>query len=225
VAGDRFADHRPGAVHDVEDARRDPRGRGHLGEQGGGERGEHAGLEHHRATGEQRRRDLRDCLIQGGVPRRDRADDADRLAHEQRVAQFLLPGEAVGHRGEAARHLVGQPGLHDLGVRDRRTHLGGDGGGEVVDGALDAVGDPGDRGGPLTDRHSRPRRERALRGRDSPVDVGRRTRRHVGDHGGGGRVHDLDALAPVAGGFGAVDPMLDSSLFVHASISLLWNWP
>ena len=43
MAGDRFADHRPGAVHDVDDARRDPRGRGHLGEQGGGERGDHAG--------------------------------------------------------------------------------------------------------------------------------------------------------------------------------------
>ena len=69
-----------------------------------------ARLEHHRAAGGQRRRDLRGDLVQRVVPGRDRADDADRLAHDQRVADLLLPRdlarraaaiEREGHRRQA----------------------------------------------------------------------------------------------------------------------------
>ena len=61
-----------------------------LGEDERVQRRDLARLEHHRAAGGQRRRDLRGDLVQRVVPRRDRADDADRLAHDQRVADLLL---------------------------------------------------------------------------------------------------------------------------------------
>src|SRR3712207_7959165 len=50
-------------------------------------------------------------LVQGVVPRRDRADDADRLAHDERVADLLLPRDVLDevlHRGEVHAR---QPGL------------------------------------------------------------------------------------------------------------------
>ena len=59
-----------------------------------------AGFKHHGAAGRQRRGDLADDLMQRVVPRRDAADDADRLLHDQRVAELLLE---AGVRGRTSR--------------------------------------------------------------------------------------------------------------------------
>ena len=70
-----------------------PGGLDHLGEDEGVERRHLGGLEHHGAARGERRRDLERDLVQRIVPRRDRADHADRLAHHQRVADLFLERE------------------------------------------------------------------------------------------------------------------------------------
>ena len=117
------------------------------------------------------------------VPRRDLADDADRLAaDDRRVAGHVLAGRrALQHArgaGEEAQvvgddgDLVGLDGLDRLaGVE--RLQLG-----ELVAVRLDRVGDPQQRERALARRRARPALERAARGGDGAVDVGR-----VGERG------------------------------------------
>ena len=90
MARDRFADRRAVAVDDVQHAGgKADLDRG-VGQQVAVERRHLRRLEHHRAAGGDRRRDLRHDLVQRIVPRRDHADDAERLAHDDRVADRLL---------------------------------------------------------------------------------------------------------------------------------------
>ena len=89
LAGDRAV---PG--HEVVDAGRQAGVVGDLGEQVRRERRDLARLVHHGAAGRERRRDLRHGLVERVVPRGDGADHADRLAHDQRVADPL--GRLVG---------------------------------------------------------------------------------------------------------------------------------
>jgi hypothetical protein len=61
--------------------------------------------------------------VQRVVPRRDRADDADRLAHDERVADLLLPRDVLDevlHRGEVHARQAGLDHHRDL---DRRPEL------------------------------------------------------------------------------------------------------
>ena len=87
---DRLADHAALARHHVEHPGGQADLSGRLGEDEGAERRQLGRLEHHRAAGGERRRDLADHLVQRVVPRRDAADDADRLLHDQRVAELSL---------------------------------------------------------------------------------------------------------------------------------------
>ena len=91
---------------------------GRLGHQVALARCFRGGLEDHGAAGQQRRRDLVADQAHRGVPRDDRADDADRLADEQAelarpTADRLLEGVRVGQRGERV-----EGGLR---ATDRRT--------------------------------------------------------------------------------------------------------
>ncbi len=90
---------------DVEDAGRQADVLGDLGEQVGRARRLGRGLEDDGAPGEEGRGDLVGDQADGGVPRDDRPDDADGLAHEQaelaahgRLGR-LLEGERVGEAG------------------------------------------------------------------------------------------------------------------------------
>ena len=126
MAGDRLADHGAEAGHQVEDAGRQAELVEDLGEHERAERDDLGGLEHDRAADRDGRRDLRGDLVQRVVPRRDRADDAERLADDHRVADLLLPLdplELLGHRAEVHRR---QTGLDHLRQRQRHAELGGD---------------------------------------------------------------------------------------------------
>ena len=103
-----------------------------LGEELGDQRGVLGGLEHHRAAGRQRRGDLGDDLVQRVVPRRDRADHADRLGarwscrssprrRTSPPARRRSPRpRAAGRRGPSCQNASG------------RAELGGDGLGDLV---------------------------------------------------------------------------------------------
>ena len=100
---------------------------GRLGELEGRQRRRRRRLEHDRVAGGQRRADLPDRHHQRVVPRRDLADDADRLAaDERRVALDVLAGRlalevARGAREEA--QVVDGDG--DLVVAERVDRLAG----------------------------------------------------------------------------------------------------
>ena len=123
------------AGDDVEHARRQEL-LGELGEQDGARGRGVAGLEHDGVARGEGRGDLPDHHHQRVVPRRDLADDADRLAPDERrvVLQVLARGPALEHPGGAgeepdlvdarrellagrqAERLAGVPGLglHEL---------------------------------------------------------------------------------------------------------------
>ena len=72
-------------------------------------------LQHDGASGDQRRRHLVGDETERGVPRDDRADHADRLAHEQPELAAggrrgaLLPGVSVGEAGVVAEGALARP--------------------------------------------------------------------------------------------------------------------
>ena len=119
----RIADDRPGAHHQVEDAR------GNAG--AGQDVGQHpraAGrplrrLEDDRVAERERGRDLPGGNGDRKVPRRDQADDADRLAGDLDVdagadGRQLLPGQPQHFAGEELEDVPGTDGLaHALGQR------------------------------------------------------------------------------------------------------------
>ena len=89
-ADDGFADDAARAADDVEHAGRQADLVRGLGEHERAERRELRRLQHHGAAGGQRRRDLRDDLVQRIVPRRHAADDADRLLDDERIAELFF---------------------------------------------------------------------------------------------------------------------------------------
>ena len=74
------------AGHDRQHALGQARLGEHLGHREHRQRGFGGGLEHDGAAGQQRRAELVGGQEERHVPRHDRADDADRLAHHQRLA-------------------------------------------------------------------------------------------------------------------------------------------
>ena len=98
----------------------------HLGEDEGIDRGDLRGLEHDGAADGECRCHLEGDLEQRVVPRRDGPDDADRLAHDQGVADLLLEGEGLHVAGEVGKRLDRESGLHGHGEADGHAHLVGD---------------------------------------------------------------------------------------------------
>jgi hypothetical protein len=120
-----------------------------LGEDVGVERGDLAGLEHHRAARGQRRGDLRRDLVQRVVPRRDAADDADRLLDHLGVGDLLLVLVGLRQLGGGGEGVDGQAGLDQLRQPLRHARLTGHDGGDLVHAGHEALGDPGAELGPL----------------------------------------------------------------------------
>ena len=164
-----------------------------LGEHQRGERGDLGRLEHDGVARGDRRQHLPRGHLQRVVPRRDRADHADRLApYVGRVVAGVLPRGlplelargAAEERGvvDGARHveLPGQPqrlaGLAALGDR------------EVVGDRLQLAGEGEQRAGTLRRGRPRPVRVRRPRGRDRVVDVVGSREIGVDDGAPGGRV-------------------------------------
>ena len=101
-----------GAGHQVEHAGGQADLVDDLGEDERVERRHLARLEHDGAAGGERGADLADDLVERVVPRRDRADDADRLLDDEGVADLLFELERVEQRGEGAAccRRGGRPG-------------------------------------------------------------------------------------------------------------------
>ena len=96
VRGDGLADLGAGAGHEVEHAGGQAGVVDDLGEDEGVERGDLAGLEHDGAAGGHGVGDLGGDLVERVVPRRDAADDADRLLDHEAVADGGLVLVALG---------------------------------------------------------------------------------------------------------------------------------
>src|SRR5205085_1849610 len=94
------------------------------------------GLEDHGAAGGKRWRDLAGDLVQGPVPRRDHADDADRFAQHDSGADRLLEMIVLEHVEGRSEMAEAGAGLQLLGHRQRRAHLVGDGGADVLHAGL-----------------------------------------------------------------------------------------
>ena len=109
---------------DVEDAVWQARFLGDAGQRQRGQRGQLGGLDHHGATGGQRRDHLPHRHLQRVVPRRDGGDDADRLAPDaRRVVTGILGGglalEMPCGSGEE-RDVVDASGDVELGGQPHR---------------------------------------------------------------------------------------------------------
>jgi hypothetical protein len=109
-------------------------------------------LEHHGAAGSQGRSHLQDDLVERVVPWRDGADHADRLAHDQRVADLLFPLEGLGRLGGVGEGTGGQPHLDPTGQRHRHADFLGDDLGDLVGAGGQRLADAGQQLGPLFTR-------------------------------------------------------------------------
>ena len=112
VGGDGLTDDRAEPGDEVEHAGGQPDLVDDLGQDERVDRRHLAGLEHDGVAGGERRRHLQGDLVQRVVPRRDAADDADGLAHDEAVADGLLEGEASARPGRRCRSWpwAGRPG-------------------------------------------------------------------------------------------------------------------
>jgi hypothetical protein len=110
------------ARHDVDDALRHAGALADLGEEDGGQRGEFGRLQHHRAAGRQRRRDLPGQHQQREIPRYDLADDADRLVAGKLAVQRLRPAGVVEEMADRQRHVDVAALADRLAVVDRFQH-------------------------------------------------------------------------------------------------------
>ena len=193
-----------GADDDVEPARGQARLVLELGQQQRRERRLRGGLEHDRAAGGERGRDLVGDEVEREVERRDRADDTDRAA--QRERELALAGLRRVHR----HHLAGQrarlDGGHRVG-RHRARHLdasglqrlaglGRDLARGLVGAASERAGDAHEDLGPLV------RRERRLhcacRCVERPPRLGRARLRHAGDGRRRRTVSAISTQSPVS---------------------------
>ena len=158
-------------------------------------------LQDHGATGGERRRDLAGDLVQRPVPRRDHADDADRLAHHDRRAHRLF--EMVILQDVQRRHQVSETGagLQLLGHRQRRAHFIGHRRTDFLHAALVDLDDLGEQRDALLTAGLRIGFEGALGGGDRLVDVGLGTERNFIHRLFGRRIDDRRGLL-----HGGIDP-------------------
>ena len=172
----RLADDAAGAGEHVDDAVGDAGPRAVLGEHERGERGDLRGLEHDGVARGDGREHLPDRHLQRVVPRRDRPDDADRLAAQHRGVRAVVLGgglalEVAGGAGVEG-DVVDRAGHVELaGELDRLAGLRGLDLGVLL-GALAHRGREGvQRGGALARGGARPVGVRGLRRGDGEVDV------------------------------------------------------
>ena len=127
VRGDGLADHRADAGDEVEHAGRQPDVVDDLGEDERVERRDLARLEHDGAAGGQRVGDLGRDLVQRVVPRRDAADDADRLPHDEASCRPApRTGNSSASAARRAERADRQAGLDQLASDFGMPDLAGD---------------------------------------------------------------------------------------------------
>ncbi len=209
---ERVADLAAGARQDVDDARGQDLVED-LGEREGGQRGPRRGLEHDRVPGRQRRAELPRGHVQRVVPRRDRGDDADRVAPDDRgvPGRELVGGEAVHHAARAREEAeeVGADGHLVDGGADRLAGVRALEPAELVAARLEGVGDLEQEQRAVLRGRLLPGLERRVGGLDRAVDVLVRAGRDVRDRLVVGRVDDLGRAA-----VGGIDELAADELLV-----------
>ncbi len=200
-ADQRVADVRAGAGQDVDDAGREDLGQD-LGEGEGAQRRPGGRLQDDRVAGRQGRTELPGGHVERVVPRRDRGDDADRVAPDDRgvAGHELVGGQAVHDArgaGEEAEQVRTDADLVDGGA-DRLAGVGALEAAELVGVGFERVGDLEHQERAILRRRLLPGLEGLGRGVHRAVDVLLRARRDVGDDLVVGRVDDVRG-APVGG--------------------------
>ena len=165
------------------------------------QRGLLGGLQDDRVARGERRRDLPHGHQQRVIPRRDRADDAQRLAqyhvHDARFGvghRALELVDAFGHEADGLDHR-GQVDADDVG--DGLAHVEGLEHRQRLRVAIDELREAVQHLHALPRRHARPDAgaEGALRRSDRPVDVCRGARRHLGQRLAGRGIQRGEAAA------------------------------
>ena len=201
MSRDRLADHRAEPGDEVEAPARQPGLLEDLGQDERVQRRHLAGLHDNRATGGERRRDLRADLMQRVVPRRDAADDADGLAYHERIANLLLEldiEDEVRHRAERHRR---QPRLNHLREPVGHADLAADERGDLLAARGQRLGDGAQELRARGHRRGGPRVEGAAGGFDRAINVGGGALRHAAHDLLRGRVDHVDAAVA-----GRLDP-------------------
>ncbi|MCY1419735.1 hypothetical protein D9M71_353310 [compost metagenome] len=164
-----------------------------------------AGLDHHGATGRQRRCQLADHLVQRVVPRVDEGAHANGLAVHQRVADFAHLIHQPGQFGVLLQPGNGALDLHRLAPLHRHAQLVSDYRGHFRRPAFQLCGQrryiPGTHAG----RRARPAIEGLPRRHHRSFDIGLGAQRHAADGLLSGRVDHLGQALPARYLPGAVD--------------------
>src|ERR1700687_3193762 len=142
-------------------------------------RGEFRGVEDHGTAGGERWCDLAGDLVQRPVPRRDHADDADGFAHNNRGTEGLFEVIVLQNLQRGRDMTEAGAGLHLLRHRQRRAHLVGYGGADILHAGLVDFDDPGKQRNALLTAGLRKRLEGAARGSHRLVNVGLGAERNV----------------------------------------------
>jgi hypothetical protein len=198
VADQRLADDRSGPGHKVEHAAGQAGVVDDLGEDVGVERRDLRRLQHDGAAGGEGVGDLRRDLVQRVVPRRDGADDTDRLLHDEAVAEGLLVGVVLADGGGRREGVDRQAGLDEQAQPLRHACFLGHDRGDLVHSGAESLGDAAAVLGPLLRGGLRPPVERGTGGAGGLVDVVGGPVGDRADHRAVGRVVDVDR--PAAGG-------------------------
>ena len=205
VGGDALADLGTGAHDHVEHAGRQADVVDDLGQDVGVERCDLGRLQHDGAAGGEGATDLAHDLVERVVPRRDAADDTDRLLDDQAVADRLLPLDLAEQVGVALHVHGGEPGLDHGGPGDRHADLAGDRLGDLGSTGHEALVEALEVLLALLDVGLAPGAERRLRRGHGLVDVGGDA---VGDAAHdflGRRVDHVDGAGTLGGDPGPVD--------------------
>ncbi|ABA50512.1 hypothetical protein BURPS1710b_2316 [Burkholderia pseudomallei 1710b] len=196
VARERLADDGPVAAHEIEHAGGQPRVVNRLGEDERIERCDLGRLQRDRAARRERGRDLQRDLVERIVPGRDRRDDADRLAHDERIAHLLLEREGLGEFRIRAPVVDRPADLDRTRQLDRHADFARDRLRELLAARLQVLGDLVQIAGALGGRRRGPAVERRARGRDGRFRVFGGAFGDAADHGLGAGVDHVDhALA------------------------------
>src|SRR5258705_4004598 len=198
-------DFRAEAVDEVEHTLRHAGLMQDFGENQRRRRREFGRLQEHGAAGGERGRNLAGDLVQRPVPRRDHADDADGLAHHHRRADRLFEVIVFQNLERGCEVAEAGAGLHLLRHRQRRAHLVGDGGANILHAGLVDLDDFREQRHALLAGRLRKRPEGALGRGHRLVDVGLGAERNLVHRLFGRRVDDGGGLLDDRIDPGAVD--------------------
>ena len=172
VLAQDLADRRGVARYDVEHARRQPRPQGQRAERQSGERGFRRRLDDGGAADGERRRDLAGDHRRRKIPRRDRGDDADRLAKGDEAGIGAMRGQhlAVNAFGFLGVEFNERGRVVDLAARfgERLALLAGHDHRDRLAFGDDEIEPPTQDRGALLGGLARPGAERALGRLDGP---------------------------------------------------------